>query len=106
MNFKSLERIRRRLEDYRAAPANIPSGELVKVAKSLGRRRKKKRRGEPIYISTIFPQLSPLRIPSHPGALPRYTALSVLNQLDEDILQWEEYLGKSKTQTEKGYNNE
>ena len=59
-----------------------------------------------MYVSKVFPQLTPLPIPSHPGALKRFTALSILNQLDEDILQWEEYFSKQKTQTEKGSNNE
>ena len=97
MTKKRLNGLIRKLDDLRSAPANITSRELISIAKSLGRRRKKKRRGEPIYISIIFPQLSPLRIPQHPGALKPLTALSVLNQLDEDIHQWEEDLSKPKT---------
>ncbi len=54
-----------------------------------------------MYMSDAFPQLGPLPIPSHPGTLKRFTALSILNQLDEDILQWEEYLSNPKTQIEK-----
>ncbi len=59
-----------------------------------------------MYISTVFPQLPPLRIPSHPEALKPLTALSALNQLDEDVHQWEEALNKPKIQTRKGFNNE
>jgi len=55
-----------------------------------------------MYMSEVFPQLSPLSIPSHPGTLKRFTALSIINQLDEDILQWEEYLSKSKSQIKQG----
>jgi hypothetical protein len=94
---RTLDRLKRRIDELRLAPANVTSHELVSIAKSLGRKRKKKRRGEPVYISLIFERLSPLRIPSHPGALPRFTALSVLNQFDEDVLQWEEYFDKTKT---------
>lgn len=43
-------------------------------------------------MSEPFPDLRPISIPSHPGTLKRFTAASILDQLDEDVFRWEETL--------------
>jgi hypothetical protein len=58
------------------------------LAEALGRRRAD-RGSEPTFVSDAFPGLRPLTIPSHSKPLKRFTALSVLDQLEEDIAEWE-----------------
>jgi hypothetical protein len=92
MNKKKLQRLKRQVAALRQRLGNIRSKELQRLAQALGRDREKKRRGEPMWISTALPSSRPLAIPDHPGTLKRYTAGSILDQLDDDIVRWEEML--------------
>ncbi len=84
MDKKKLKKIRKNLSNLRLKPNNIRSRELIKLAKSLGR--KLFDRGhEPTYISDLLPRSYPISIPKHPGALPRFTAGNILDQLEQDI---------------------
>jgi hypothetical protein len=89
MTKKKLNRIRRKLDVLRAGAAGLRSHQLVQIAKSLGRRRSNRGK-EPTYVSDPFPDLRPVSIPSHRGTLNRFTASSILDQLDEDVFRWEE----------------
>jgi len=95
MNRKKLKKLKRKIQSLRAGSANIHTVDLVSLAKKLGRRLHD--RGKHLtYVSDPFPNLRPLPIPSHPGALNPYTAENVLSQLEEDWLRWREVLGKSE----------
>jgi hypothetical protein len=90
MDFKRLNTLKRRHVALRKG-ADITRRALVSLAKSFGR--KPSPRGkEPTYVSEFF-ALRPLAIPSH-RIIKEYTAKSILDQLEEDIFQWEEYLKK------------
>jgi len=90
MDSKRLNALKRRHVALRRG-ADIPRRALVSLAKSLGR--KPSPRGkEPTYVSELF-ALRPLAIPSH-RMIKEYTAESILDQLEGDIFQWEEYLRK------------
>lgn len=87
MTRKGLGRLRREME--RCRQAQIKSVELKKIAKGLGRV-VANRGKEPTFISTPFPQLRPLSIPSHGGRdLPFGTKRSILNQLEDDLAEWD-----------------
>jgi hypothetical protein len=66
--------------------------ELQSVAHKLGR--EKIQRGKhPMWESVPFPELRPLSIPDHKGRdMPRGTKNSILDQLEEDLLAWEQRL--------------
>jgi hypothetical protein len=84
MDKKKLKKISREIRSLRAGSANVRRRQLVSVAKKLGRV-KDNRGKEPTFISTVFPNLRPITIPSHPGALKRFTVESILDQLEEDV---------------------
>lgn len=54
-----------------------------------------------MYVSDIFQQSRPIPIPSHPGALKKGTALKILDQLEGDIFQWEEFFHPKEIQAKK-----
>lgn len=94
MHRKKLDKIKSDLRSLKAAAGNLRDRRVREVARSLGRRRCKggsKRGKEPTFISEPFPDLRPLSIPAH-GTLKKGTGLNILNQLDEDVLRWEEEL--------------
>lgn len=99
--------MKRRLEGLRSAPANITRRKLEGLAKSLGLR-PDKRGKEPTYTSEDFPHLNPLSIPSHPGALYKFTAKDILEQLEIYIDQWKAKLLKQNKDKPKakGFNDE
>lgn len=92
MNKKTLKNVERRIRSLHAGSGNVRRRQLVSLAKTLGR--KESNRGkEPTYISTVFPDMRPVSIPSHPGALPRFTVESILDQLDgDDVVRWQQAL--------------
>jgi len=90
MDSKKLNTLKRRHVALRNG-ADITRRALVSLAKSLGRRLAPRGK-HPIYVNEFF-RLNPLPIPSH-RIIPEYTAKSILDQLEEDIFQWEEYLRK------------
>lgn len=96
MTLKKLRRIIRKIEELRRRPRSVRSSELERLAKSLGRERKKKQTGEPMYVakpeSEALVETRAYAIPSHPGNLPIGTALSILNSLEGDVFRWREWL--------------
>ena len=88
MDKKKLKKIKLVLKALRSRPNNIRSKELIKLAKSLGRRLTD-RGSEPNYISDLLPRKHPISIPNH-GIMKRFTAENILDQLDEDIFDLEE----------------
>lgn len=98
MEQAKIDKLRRRLEKLRARSANIRPEELARLAEAVGRR-PHKRGKEPTFVSDRQGWF-PLSIPHHPGALKKGTAISVLNQLEDDLLKLEEELGESETTTE------
>lgn len=90
MDSKRLGRLKRRHFALRKG-ADITRRALVGLAESLGRKLAPRGK-ENTYVSTFFP-LRPLAIPSH-RVVKEFTAKSILDQLEEDIFQWEEYIRK------------
>ena len=74
--------------------------EFESLAGSLGR--KLENRGKhPMWVSTVFDELDALSIPRHGGKdIPPGTKKSILNQLEDDLLAWEERLGKKENGSE------
>jgi len=91
MNKRKLQRIKRQIDILRSRPNNIRSTELSKLAKSLHRRRFDRGK-EPTYVSDILPKSRPISIPNHPGAMSKFTAINILDQLEQDIFEIEEQL--------------
>ena len=89
MNSRRLSKIRQQMEAYRKR-GGIKSAELESLAKDLGRV-KSKRGKEPTWVNERFPELYPLSIPHHGSHdLNRFTAGSILDQLENDLERWEE----------------
>lgn len=95
MDSKRLKKIKKTLNDLRSKPNNIRSKELIKLAKSLGRRLFK-RGHEPNYLSDLLPRSRPISIPNHPGAMARFTAENILDQLEQDIFDLEESIEEKR----------
>jgi predicted RNA binding protein YcfA (HicA-like mRNA interferase family) len=92
MNRKKLEKIQREVDKFRRS--SIKAADVERLARQLGRKRAKHKGGsEPMWENHEFPDLRALSIPHHsnkdfkPG-----TKNSILDQLEEDILSWEERL--------------
>ena len=94
MDIKKLDRIRRRLDSLRLKRGIKPI-KLEAVARALGRVRHKRGK-EPTWVNENMPELRPLTIPHHSTDLNRFTAASILDQLEGDIDRIEETLKKSK----------
>lgn len=91
MNAKKLGKIRSRLAAMRLSPQGARA--LEKLAGQLGRR-PVKRGKEPMWENVDF-KLWPLAIPHHGGRdLSAGTKNSILDQLEDDILAWEEKLSE------------
>jgi hypothetical protein len=85
MTPKKLAKLRGELEDYRANGCRgINSRELESFARRLDRDRAS-RGSEPNWKSEMFTDLRPVSIPHHSKDLNRFTAGSILDQLEEDI---------------------
>ena len=91
MTKTRLNRLKRKIANLRARSAGIRTRELVSVANGLGRR-SAQRGKEPTYVSDQFPNLRPISIPSHSKPLKRFTAMSILDRLEDDVAAWEEVL--------------
>ena len=89
MDRKKLDDLRAELEGMRGVPQRPE--DVANLAERLGRNRMKgRRRGEPTWVSDFnIPNLS---IPMHPGDLKRGTQKSILIQLEDDLIAWEEKL--------------
>jgi len=91
MNPRKLGKIRSRLAAMRQSPQGARA--LEGLARQLGRQLVKRGK-EPMWESAVF-KLFPLAIPHHGGRdLPVGTRNSILDQLEDDILSWEEKLSE------------
>lgn len=89
MNSNKLTKLRGELAALRRKTTNARGYEALAAA--LGR--KKNDRGKhPMWMSERF-DLPPLSIPHHGGKdIAKPTAKSILDQLEDDIMAWDEYL--------------
>ena len=88
MHRRKLDKLKRELAQLRRSPQKARA--LQSLAKRLGRK-KVKRGKEPMWESTEFGDLFVLSIPDHGGRdLPPGTKNSILDQLEGDILRWDE----------------
>jgi hypothetical protein len=94
MNHKKLTEIKESMEKFRRR-GGIKSEELESLTKEIGRV-KSKRGKEPTWVSSQFSDLRPLSIPNHTHDLNKFTARSILDQLESDVEKWEEYLESSE----------
>ena len=89
MTLARLKKIKQRLNELRKNAHNLQPNDLIRLARALGRKRFKRGK-EPTYISPI--SVRPLSIPYHSTALKQGTARNILDQLEQDIYQYEELL--------------
>ena len=94
MNKNKLRKTKEKLANFRKQ-GGIKSTELESFAQDLGRKRSP-RGSEPTWVSVPFPDLRPLSIPHHSSDLNKFTAGSILDQLEEDIERWERHLESIK----------
>lgn len=84
--------MKKELGEMRKSPQGRKAGELITIAKQLGRE-KDPRGKEPTYVREINPELSPpLSIPNHSGEMNPWTAKSIIDALLDDVGEWELYL--------------
>ena len=86
MNSKKLEELRQELASLRRR-GGIRPNEMESFAKALGRKQDPRGK-EPTWVNPDFPILRPVSIPHH-KELNKYTAKSILDQLEEDIEGWD-----------------
>jgi hypothetical protein len=90
MNRRRLERLQRDWERMRRSQQR--ASDLEGLAKRLGRALVNRGK-HPMWESSEFDDLRPLSIPHHGGRdLPKGTRNSILDQLEEDLIHWEERL--------------
>ncbi len=92
MDKKKLRKIHKEIAKLRAGLANIKSGDLMSVARQLGRVRSKQRTNEPTFISELLPHSRPISIPDHSGTLKPRTSGNILDALEQDLFFLEEEL--------------
>ena len=95
MTRKRLEKLKRKLQDARRGAANLHHRDLASIAKSLGRKRSRTRTKEPTFESEEF-DTNVITIPDHAGGLKKGTAISIINQLEEDIFLWDEKISNEE----------
>jgi hypothetical protein len=88
MDRKKLDNLRRELEGMRGNPQKAT--DVASLVERLGRKREDRGK-EPTWVSDDF-ELPNLTIPMHSGDLKRRTLNSILNQVEDDILAWEQKL--------------
>ncbi len=89
MTSTKLRNLAQRIAKLRGS--SVKPRKLESLAKSLGRQRAK-RGSEPTWISGVFSDLRPLSIPHHSKEVKRFTAESILDQLEVDVHRWGEHL--------------
>lgn len=90
MNATKVRRLRRDFESLRGR-GGIKPKEMESLATKLGRKRHS-RGSEPNWVSEVYKDLPPVSIPHH-SELNRFTARSILDQLEQDLERLEsEYL--------------
>jgi hypothetical protein len=89
MDREKLDKLRKRIEEFRKK-GGIGSSEIESLARGLGRVLSKKRGKEPTWVNQVFRDLRPLSIPRHGSKdLNKFTANSILDQLELDIEKFE-----------------
>jgi hypothetical protein len=83
MNAKKIAELRKKIDRLRQK-GGIKSSELETLAKRFGKVRHK-RGSEPNWVDEEHPNLRPLSIPHHGKELNRFTAQSILDQLESDL---------------------
>ena len=83
MDLKKIRKLRDEIQRMRRRGGLRPA-ELENLARSVGRVRHKRGK-EPSWVSTVFLGAPPVSIPNHPGDLSKYTARSILNELEADL---------------------
>jgi hypothetical protein len=94
-----LKRLRRELEALRAAKHNIRPADLVSLAKKLGRRLDNRGK-HPMYVSDLLQNSKPISIPGHP-TIKSYTAVSILDDLEVDLVKLVEMIETEAKEHEK-----
>ena len=90
MTRNKLNKLKREIESLRRSSQAAMAYESL--AQRLGRRKAKGGK-EPMWESVEFAHLPPLSIPHHGSKdIPVGTRHSILDQLEEDVLAWEEKL--------------
>jgi hypothetical protein len=98
MNRKNLNKVRRELAQLRRFPQKAAT--LERLAGRLGRKLVKRGK-EPMWENTEFGELFVLSIPHHGGRdLSPGVQRSILDQLEDDVLAWEERLGDNEDDEE------
>jgi predicted nucleic acid-binding OB-fold protein len=109
MTREKLRKIQRQIDALRRTA--VTHSDVASVANQLGRKRLKgaMARKEPTFISTVFASARPISIPDHGSRnLSPIVKKNVLNDLEEDILRFQEMLRKEEendVQENGGYSN-
>jgi hypothetical protein len=99
MDRKRLHKLKREMLRLRRSAQKAAA--LEGLASALGRKRVKRGK-EPMWESTHFPELFVLSIPHHGGRdLAIGTKKSILDQLEDDVLAWEQRLDDEEDDEEK-----
>lgn len=100
MTPKKLDKLKKELIQMRRSPQKAAA--LESIARRLGRR-PIKRGKEPMWQNIEFESLFPLAIPHHGGRdLAPGTRNSILDQLEDDVLAWEERLANNEDDKDEG----
>jgi len=92
MNRNRLRKIKEEIAACRGR-GGIKASELEGLAKELGRVLSKRGK-EPTWVSEAFPDLRPVSIQRHGSRdLNRFTAGTILDQLEMDVERWAEEIG-------------
>ncbi len=97
MDEKKLAKIKREIDSARQGAGNLRHRDLAKIAKMLGRVRSKDRTNEPTFVSTLL-TTNVITIPDHARGLNKFTALNILNQLEEDVFKFEQEIERKNKQ--------
>lgn len=89
MNQGKFDKLRERIQGLYGA--DRPRDTLIALAKAVGRHKKKRRGPHTMWVRDASPALQPLPIPNSP-TIKRYTAESILEQLERDTLAWDDFL--------------
>jgi len=103
MKRNRLNKLWRQLDGLRHS--SVKALEIQKLAKQLGRE-KVKRGKEPTWESREFQELRPLSIPDHGGKdLSPGVKYSVLNELENDVISWDERLTQEEKRSKDANDN-
>jgi hypothetical protein len=91
MNKKTAKRLKRRLATLRTRRANLKFRDLASIAEALGRVMDPRGK-EPTFVSELLRNRPPITIPNHPRGVAPFTAISILDALELDILALEEMI--------------